>query len=201
MSAGVGLVVVAAGAGRRLGGAAKALLRGADGATFLAAIAATARAAGVRMDRAIVVVAEPHRAATAAEAERLGLATVVNPAPERGMGSSVAAGFAAAMAWDVAAALLWPVDMPAVRAATVAMLCARASAERSVVPELGGRGGHPVAVGRDLWPALAGCAALPEGARSALRAAPSLRVAVDDRGVVADVDDAAALAALARDAR
>lgn len=184
-------VILAAGAGRRLGGVAKALLPGADQATFLAEVVARAGAAGV--DRALVVVGPPHGDAVAAEARRLGIGAVWNHAPERGMGSSVAAGFAAAAEdarlADLDVALLWPVDHARVSATTVAALLARAARDRVIVPVWQGRGGHPAAIGRDLWPAMAACAELPEGARSVLRGSSAVeRIEVDDPGVVADVD-------------
>src|SRR5204863_505817 len=82
-----GAVILAAGAGRRLGGAAKALLS-VDGTTFLANIDATMRAAGGT--GGVVVVGEPHAAAVPAAARALGLEVATNPDPARGMASSVA---------------------------------------------------------------------------------------------------------------
>ena len=173
-------VVLAAGAGARLGGVAKALLD-AGGETFLARIVATARGAGAG---ARVVVGAPFADAVAAEAARLGAAVVVNPDPARGMASSIACGFAGL---DAARALLWPVDHPFVRAATVAALLADDA--DVVVPRHDGRGGHPVAVGRGVFAALAAGAA---PARDVLRDPRWRRrdLAVDDPGVVRDVDTA-----------
>lgn len=183
-------VILAAGAGRRLGGVAKALLRREDGQTFLAAIIASGRQAGVV--GAIVVVAEPHRTEVVAEAERLGVPWVCNPHPERGMGSSVAMGFAEAISrhGGESAALLWPVDHPFVGASTLARLRAALGASAAVVPTVDGRGGHPVAVARRLWEPLSQCAALPRGAQTVLREHHSeiVRVEVGDRQVVRDVD-------------
>jgi CTP:molybdopterin cytidylyltransferase MocA len=191
-------VVVAAGEGRRLGGVAKALLPigagGAAGETFLARIAATARAAGVT--GAVVVVGAPHGDAVAAAARALGLEVAVNPAPARGMASSVAAGFSAVAAAgagfaDADVALLWPVDHPWVTAPAVARVLAALAAAPGVdaaIPTHGGRGGHPPAIRRALWPALAACAEQPDGARGVLAAARTVRVEVDDPGVVRDVD-------------
>lgn len=226
------LVVLAAGAGRRLGGAAKALLpigaaEGRAGETYLARIAATARAA--RVEHGVVVVAPPHGGAVAAEARRLGLEVVENPQPERGMGSSVELGFAWAMAQPRAeAALLWPCDHPAVNEETVQQLLdeARPSASQAeaapgsrgeavadadadssaasasasidaVIPTVHGRGGHPALILRRLFPELSRCATAPEGARSVLRAARVRRLAVADAGCVVDVDDPAAARAVA----
>jgi CTP:molybdopterin cytidylyltransferase MocA len=200
------LVVLAAGAGRRLGGVAKALLP-VGGQSYLARIAATARAAGV-VD-GVVVVAPPYGAEVAVEARRLGLSVVENPRPELGMASSIELGFAWAQAHaELAAALLWPCDHPVVKEETVRALLAAgladvdagASAEAgpdAVIPTVSGRGGHPALILRRLFSSLARCAALPEGARTVLRAAATHRLEVSDLGCVSDVDDPAAARAVA----
>jgi len=181
-------VILAAGAGRRLGGVNKALLRTAEGDTFLAAIARLGTAAGVTS--AVVVVAEPHRAETVAEAERLGLPWLDNPDPSRGMASSIELGTAhvATAHAGADAALLWPVDHVAVTPATVRAVVAACSPGRVVIPMFGDRGGHPTGFGRELWPELMRCAGLPEGARSVVRATDPVRLDVDDAGVIRDVD-------------
>ena len=182
-------VVLAAGRGARLGGVAKALLS-IEGESFLARVTATLAAAGG--GTALVVVGPPHGERVRAEAERLGLAVVENPQPERGMGSSVAIGFAALAGAGAGehAALLWPVDCARVAAPTVAAVMAAASSDRIVVPTWQGRGGHPAAFGRAVWGELAAAGALPEGARSILHRDPArvTRLPVDDPGVLADVD-------------
>ncbi len=188
-------VVLAAGAGRRLGGVAKALLAGADGRTFLARVRDAALVAGVR--DAIVVVGPPYGDRVRAEAERLGMRVVDNPAPERGMASSVARGFdgAARAFGDAAGGLLWPVDHARVAPRTVRLIVDAGAPGRIAVPAWRGRGGHPTWFGREVWPALARCDEAPDGARSVVRADPArvVRLDVDDRGVVADVDTPEAL--------
>lgn len=187
-------VILAAGAGQRLGGVAKALLRLAGGMSVLEAVARCARAAGVT--RCVTVVGPPHDRVTTAEAERLGLAVTYNPTPERGMASSVALGFEHLRACcpEAAIGLLWPVDHAAVRPETVRAVVRACAIDGAVVPTYQGRGGHPAGFGRALWPALAACVDAPEGARSVLRQLARdtpgrvLRVAVDDRGVRADID-------------
>jgi molybdenum cofactor cytidylyltransferase len=85
----IGAVILAAGAGTRMGGVAKALLR--RGArTFLECIVETARP-----DRTVVVVGPPYGDAVGAHAQELGAHVVINAQPARGMASSVALGFAA----------------------------------------------------------------------------------------------------------
>lgn len=185
----LGAVVLAAGAGRRMGGVAKALLREGSGPTFLARIVATAGEVGVAAEDVVVVVGPPFADAVAAAARALGAAVAINPEPERGMASSVAAGFAAIAARAVDAAFLWPVDHPRVAAATVRALADAGEG----VPRFGDHGGHPPLVPRRLFDALAGGAATPGGARDHLRALP--RITVADRGVIADLDEPADLEA------
>lgn len=192
----LGAVILAAGAGTRLGGVAKARCQLADGTTFLAAIAATARAAGC--GPIVVVAGPPHGDDVRALAAALDLAVCWNPAPARGMASSIAIGFAA-LPTGLDAALLWPVDHPRVAAAVIARLAAGRGDADAAIPTFAGRGGHPALIGRALWPALiAGDA--PDGARGVLRAARTVRLAVDDPGVIRDVDTPAALAALGGEA-
>ncbi len=184
-------VIVAAGQGTRLGGVAKALLPLGD-ATFLQTILRTANAAGVTA--AMVVVAAPFADAVAAHARANGALVVVNPAPQRGMASSIALGFAALsqLPSTVTAAWLWPVDHPWVSAATLACVRAAGAGFDAAIPvvasEAGPRGGHPVWLARAAWPVLANCAELPQGARSALATLHTTRVLCDDSGVLRDCD-------------
>ncbi len=175
-------VILAAGSGSRLGGVAKALLRrGAQ--TYLGAIATTAREVG---SDALVVVGPPYGEAVAEHARALGLRIAYNPDPARGMASSIAIGFAAlrdgAMAW------LWPVDHPAVAASTLRLLVAALGDHEVAQPRFGDRGGHPPLIARALWGKLAACGELDGGARAVIAAADVVRVAVDDPGVVRDID-------------
>lgn len=183
---GTGAVILAAGAGLRLGGVAKALLRSPSGATYLEQIVATARAA--RLVAGVVVVGPPHGDEIAMHAKALGLRVVVNQKPERGMASSVALGFAAIAETECAAAWLWPVDHPDVTVATLHALHAGRGIHDAARPVVGGRGGHPPLVARALWPQLAGCATTDGGARAVLAAADTVDIAVTDAGCVRDVD-------------
>ena len=209
-ASGLAAVIVAAGAGRRLGGVAKALLPY-RGESYLATIAATARTVGL-VD-AVVVVGEPFGEDVAAHARQLGLRVRVNPAPDRGMASSVALGFAAIANGPASAAWLWPVDHPAVSEATLRRLVKALVGEGGsggsegsegspfsisvAQPRYRGHGGHPPLIGRALWPVLAACGSAPDGARGVLRAAPLIAVEVDDPGVVRDVDTPADLEVIA----
>ena len=183
-----GAVILAAGAGMRLGGVAKALLPVGGGRTFLAQILATARAVG--LDHAIVVVGPPFGDDVAKHARDLGADVAVNDHPEQGMASSVAIGFHAIAGTSCDAAWLWPVDHPDVRDATLRALIDAIGDRDAVRPVFAGRGGHPPLISRALWPQLAACADAPAGARSVLAEADVVDLAVSDEGCVRDVDTA-----------
>ena len=187
----LGAVILAAGAGMRLGGVAKALIASRDGRSFLSCILDVARDVGLH--DAVVVVGPPHEQLVGAHATELGARTVRNPDPERGMASSIALGFAALdPACD--AAWLWPVDHPDVSAATLRALVAALGSHAAARPVVGGKGGHPPLVSRALIPALAACP--EEGARSVFANADVVDVAIEDAGSVRDVDTAIDLEAL-----
>jgi molybdenum cofactor cytidylyltransferase len=179
-------VILAAGAGARLGGVNKAALRREDGVGFLEAILEACRVASCP---AIVVAGPPHGEAVRA---LVGDAAPVvwNETPGRGMAASVAIGIAAAARMPVDGALVWPVDHAWVRAETVTAICRAAGRGLAVVPVLDGRGGHPTFFGVDLWPELVAAADASGGARAVLRrrAGAVVRLAVDDPGVRRDAD-------------
>lgn len=184
--------VLAAGAGRRMG-ASKALVA-IDGRSFLDTILDSLRDAGLSQR---YVVVRPDAPEVAAIAAAHGAAVVVNPAPERGMLSSIHACLGAiataAPPHDraVLALLVAPVDCPRVAAATVRALVAEFARTRApvVVPSLGGRRGHPVIFSRAVFAELA-AAPLDAGARAVVRAhaRDRLDVAVDDPAIFDDFD-------------
>ncbi|HEY5951212.1 MAG TPA: nucleotidyltransferase family protein [Kofleriaceae bacterium] len=194
----LGAVILAAGAGTRLGGVAKALLVGKRGRTFLASILTTAREVG--LDDAIVVVGPPFGDRVAQHARELGAYVVFNREPERGMASSVVAGFSALAAGSPAsergvsarqtcdAAWLWPVDHPDVAAATLEALIAALMNHDAARPVYAGHGGHPPLIARSLVSRLASCGELDGGARTVLAEADTIDVPVDDPGCVRDID-------------
>ena len=92
-----------------------------------------------------------------------------------------------------AAALVWPVDLPHVRIATVERLIETWRREQpgAVVPAFGGRRGHPVIWDAALFGALESSpAARTEGARAVLRehASQTVTLAGDDPAVVDDLN-------------
>ena len=91
------------------------------------------------------------------------------------------------------AALVWPVDLPHVRIATVERLIEthQRTHAPAVVPTFGGRRGHPVLWDQAVFPELeSSTAAARAGARAVLRAheADVVPVAVDDPAVVDDIN-------------
>jgi CTP:molybdopterin cytidylyltransferase MocA len=197
----ISAVILAAGAGTRMGGVAKALLEGKGERTFLMSILATAREVGLH--EAIVVVGPPFGDVVAPHARAQGARVVVNPHPERGMASSVALGFAAvarsvvdgtavdsSAIGDCDAAWLWPVDHPDVEPRTLRTLIAALGTHAAARPVYGDRRGHPPLVSRVLFGALAECANVDGGARTVLAGADTLDVPVDDPGSVRDIDTA-----------
>lgn len=178
----LGAVILAAGAGMRMGGVAKALLQTREHRTFLETILDTA---GVQ--RPIVVIAHPHGDRVGEQATQLGANVVINDQPERGMASSVALGFAS-LPSDVDAAWLWPVDHPFVRSDTLRALMAAIGSHAAARPTYKGRRGHPPLIARALFAQLAACTNVEGGARTVLAGADTIDVEVDDPGVLRDID-------------
>ncbi|MNI30313.1 MobA-like NTP transferase domain protein [compost metagenome] len=85
------------------------------------------------------------------------------------------------------ACLIALADMPWLRADTCLQVAAATRRHRIVAPTWQGRRGHPVAFARDLWPELAALSG-DVGARSVLMRHPVHELALDDPGVLADVD-------------
>ncbi len=184
---GIAAVVLAAGRSRRMGAVSK-LLTPLCGRPLVDYAVAAARDS---MARPVIVVVG-HQAASVARLLRAQPVTLVeNPTYEQGLATSLRAGVAALPA-GVAGAVVLLGDAPLVRAAHIDRLIAAyvADARRPIcVPMFAGRRGNPV-----LWPAryfselrdLAG----DTGARPLLarHAGQVLRVAMDDAGVLFDVD-------------
>jgi molybdenum cofactor cytidylyltransferase len=175
----IGAIVLAAGGSTRMGRDKASLRLGAGGPTFVAAIEGTLDAAGVG---AVRVVAAPG-------CERPDSQDVVNPDPSAGMLSSIHCGLRALPA-GLEAVIVWPVDHPLVLRETVTrvIVAFRESAAPVVVPTYHGRRGHPVLFAARVIPEL--IAADPSlGARAVVHAHEDrVELAVDDPGVLADID-------------
>ena len=157
-------VLLAAGAGRRMGGP-KALLR-IGGESFLARAARVLARPGV----ACVVAVLGHEAArVAAEAAApAGVSVVENERYQEGMLSSILRGLEEAETRRADAVLLHPVDHPLVEPATVDRVVAALRAGAVIaVPTYGTGRGHPGGFARAAWPALRAAPA-ERGARAVL---------------------------------
>lgn len=180
-------LLLAAGAGTRFGGP-KLLTAMVGGRSLAESSAATLCDVLPR----VCAVVRPGDTALVRRLRRMGVELAVNPDPDRGLGSSIAAGVAAtadADGWLVALA-----DMPWVRAGSVrAVADALGRGAAIAAPCYRGRRGHPVGFAAALRPALLALDG-PDGARVLLRRGDVVAVPVDDPGVLADVDTPADLA-------
>ena len=185
-------VVLAAGAGTRLGGP-KALAPLA-GRTFLDRVLATCAASLV--DEVVVVTGCRREQVEAALPAGLGVPVrrACNADWETGRTGSVQAGWRAAT--EGSHVLLFPVDHPAVRVVTLDLLCGAfgyaAQAPEVVVPVLqdsagARRRGHPIVLAATLREAVLALASY-EPLHDLVRRSVALEVPVDDPGILLDVD-------------
>lgn len=112
----------------------------------------------------------------------------------QGLGHSLAAGAASLVDSEAQAVAILLGDMPWVELGTLDLLAREACVSTIVLPCHAGQQGHPVLFGRKFWPALAQLTG-DEGARSVVKAHPDrcIRLAVEDAGVLRDVDTPDAL--------
>ena len=170
-------LVLAAGAGRRMGQPKADLYVG--GERLIDRAVRVLRAGGC--DEVVTVVRDGVRSPDAR--------VVVNPEPERGMGSSLR--LALATATGLRAVILL-VDTPGIGAPAVRAVLAADSPV--VVATYRGRRGHPVAVDRSWWDEVAERAKGDRGARPFFAAHPELVREVECPGDPFDLDTAADLA-------
>jgi nicotine blue oxidoreductase len=113
-------IILAAGAGRRMGGEGKALLQ-VNGRSALERVVAISRAGGCRN---IITVLRPGEIEVHCLADQLGTTILENPVPEEGMFSSVRRGLERVLSDPSPATgfLIYPVDHPFVRPETVQIL-------------------------------------------------------------------------------
>lgn len=187
-------LVLAAGRSRRMGKANK-LLQSVDGVPMVAAVVDRLVEAGVAP--ALVVTGHEAEGVEAALEERP-VRTVHNPRFDRGMGTSLAAGVAA-LPGETDGALVVLADMPRVSAGTLRALVEAftgTDAGRPVVcvPVHGGKRGNPVLWGAAFFTELERLGG-DVGGRALLDEHPEavIEVAVDDPGVLVDVDTREAL--------
>ncbi|OUZ11600.1 molybdopterin-guanine dinucleotide biosynthesis protein MobA [Aeromicrobium sp. PE09-221] len=175
-------LLLAAGAGRRMGGP-KALLRREDGTPWVVAARQSLLDGG--LDDVVVVLG-----AAADEAHALlgDVRTVVAEDWERGMGASLEAGLRALATDSAQLALVHLVDLPDVGADVVHRILSYADGPGTLVRAVfAGAPGHPVLIGRDHWPAIA-AGADGEGARAYLAAHDAVTVECGDLASGTDRD-------------
>lgn len=102
----------------------------------------------------VIVVAGKNEAEIAPVVYANGAFLVRNPAPERGQFSSLQVGLQEVLNHGRDAAIVTLVDRPPAKAATLQGLCEAfamaASGKWAVVPEYGGKHGHPILLGREM---------------------------------------------------
>jgi molybdenum cofactor cytidylyltransferase len=181
----IAAVVLAAGDSRRMG-QPKALLRTPSG-TFLERVVALAQAVPLEPVRVVVGRDGP---TICAALPALAPLCIHNPEPELGQLHSLRLALASLPAASQGAAVLL-VDHPFVRAETITALVAafHATGRPIVVPSYQGQRGHPVLFARCVWEELVR-APLEVGARAVVASEASrvLEVAVEDAGILADID-------------
>jgi nicotine blue oxidoreductase len=172
-------VILAAGAGKRLGGQSKALLR--VGNEYLAdRMTRIFEQAGVRSIYLVL------RDAALAEKLTRPCNVVINPNPEHGQFSSLQCGLRAAS--DCEAVFFTPVDYPALQASTPAELVAAWRSDDDVIaPEFEGKHGHPVLMSAAHIPRALGMAPTAT-ARDLLSQLHLRNIPVGDCGILHDVD-------------
>ena len=183
-------IVLAAGASSRMGQAKAALPFGQTGETVLSRIVSTLLRGGVPR---VVVVSGAHIDAVrrAMPSHERRARVIEHPAWEQGQLSSLLAGLHAIDDSQLEAAIVTPVDVPLVSAATVAAVIAAWRKTRAPIvrPVDGSRHGHPVIFDRSVFDDLR--SADPNvGAKAvfALHRDRVLNVQVDDPGAFEDID-------------
>ena len=189
MGAGVVGLLLAAGAGRRMGGP-KALLRGADGTPWVVRAARDLHAAGCDPVRVVTGAAAADVSRLLADAAAGPLDVVVAADWSQGMGASLRAGLSglAGLAPDALAAMVHLVDLPDVGVDVLARVASHAAPAVLARASYGGRPGHPVLLGREHWVAVAAAARGDAGARGYLAGRDVLAVDCGDLASGIDVD-------------
>ena len=181
-------IVLAAGAGRRMGGP-KALARvRQEGPTLVETAVDRVRAAGC--DHVVVVVGAAAEAVADAVAGT-GAEVVTAPDWGEGMGASLRAGLTHLNPTAHDVALVTLVDLPDVTAEVMARVLSAVEGDGPAAlarASYDGVPGHPVAIGRDHWAGVAVAARGDRGARDHLRVTTHLLVECGDLATGRDVD-------------
>ena len=195
----VAAVILAAGRSSRMGDADKTLLP-LDGRPMIAHAMEAARRGGLKE---VIVIAAPANKkaiddiAAAEKAPGQAITVLVNDDAERGLSRSLQLGIAQAAGMeDIQAALVMLADMPRVSPATITRLIAAYRPEEGISicqPAHNGMRGNPVLIGRRHFGEIAGLSG-DVGARHliGIHETETAVVAVDDPGILLDIDDRAA---------
>ena len=183
--AGIGCIVLAAGAGTRFGSDKRLALL--DGTSLLDT---TLNKIANTFQKRLLVLRSGDEALGKRYAAHWQLVFAADAG--KGMGHSLAAAMALTHGWDGAIVAL--ADMPFVQTATYEAVRARLSPANLVVPYYRNQRGNPVGIGQHYFPELASLQG-DQGARLLLQqhASAVVRLDVEDPGVVRDVDTPAAL--------
>ncbi len=182
-------LLLAAGAGRRMGGP-KALVADSSGTPWVVATARRLAAGGCDPVR-VVLGAAADRASGALDAETVDIVVATDWA--EGMGASLRRGLDGLdqLAPISRAALVHLVDLPDVGTDVVRRMVAVAAAagpDALARASYAGTSGHPVLLGRDHWAAAAGAAGADRGARDYLATRRVELVECSDLATGRDVD-------------
>jgi CTP:molybdopterin cytidylyltransferase MocA len=175
-------LLLAAGAGRRMGGP-KALLQ-LDGRTLVERGVTLLRDAGC--DPVLVVIgAQADDVGPLVEGE-----VVVAADWAEGVGASLRAGLAALAAGTATGCVVTLVDQPQISVDAVRRVLDAAGDADAAVATYGGEAGHPVLLDRLVWEAVAAQAVGEVGARAWLRSHPTrvLSIPCDGLGSAVDID-------------
>lgn len=179
-------LLLAAGAGRRMGGP-KALLRDDDGTAWVVRAARTLAEAGCAPVR-VVVGAAADEAAALLSTEPVDVVVAQDWA--EGMGASLRTGLdrLEQAAPDVVAVLVHLVDLPDVGPDALRRVAAARAPAALARATYDGRPGHPVLLGREHWAGVVAGARGDAGARSYLSAHPVTAIECGDLASGRDVD-------------
>jgi CTP:molybdopterin cytidylyltransferase MocA len=184
-------LLLAAGAGRRMGGP-KALLRDDAGVPFIARAVGSLLDGGC-VDVSVVLGAAAEEAlgvlAEVGWADHPSVAVVVADDWDEGMAASLRAGLRALSVGRADAALVTLVDLPDVGAEVVRRVVGSGSRRTALArATYGGRAGHPVLIGRDHWEEVVATARGDEGARTYLAGRDVVACECGDLATGRDVD-------------
>jgi len=188
MSEAIGVIVLAAGQGsryRQVAGADKDKLladcTGRDGAVHSVIEQVLANLPASLSSRVLVTTDDRPQVARMAQAYGCDIVLIEST----GMGDSIAAGVAAGA--QLSGWLIVLGDMPFILPSTIEQVVAGMADEVISVPVQGGEYGHPVGFGRAFGPALMALSG-DRGAKGLFATGTVVEVAVDDPGVLWDVD-------------